>query len=69
MENILGDKLVYYLSYAVTIAGIIQFLFLYYYVRKFYLPNFSFKIEIDEKIKKFFFKIITKYFFSRSNAK
>ena len=32
--NILGDKLVYYLSYAVTIAGIVQFLFLYKYVKK-----------------------------------
>ncbi len=62
--NILGDKLVYYLSYAVTIAGIIQFLFLYYYVRKFYLPNFSFKIVIDEKIKKFFSKLLPSIFSS-----
>ena len=62
--NILGDKLVYYLSYVVTIAGIIQFLFLYYYVRKFYLPNFSFKIVIDEKIKKFFSKLLPSIFSS-----
>jgi len=62
--NILGDKLVYYLSYAVTIAGIVQFLFLYYYVRKFYLPNFSFKIVIDEKIKKFFSKLLPSIFSS-----
>jgi len=62
--NILGDKLVYYLSYAVTIAGIVQFLFLYYYVRKFYLPNFSFKIAIDEKIKKFFSKLLPSIFSS-----
>ena len=47
--NILGDRLVYYLAYAVTIAGIVQFLFLYNYVRKFYSPQFLLKISIDEK--------------------
>ncbi len=62
--NILGDKLVYYLSYAVTIAGIIQFLFLYNYVRKFYLPKFSLKISIDEKVKKFFKKLLPSIFSS-----
>ena len=62
--NILGDKLVYYLSYAVTIAGIVQFLFLYKYVRKFYLPKFSFKILIDEKIKNFFKKLLPSIFSS-----
>ena len=44
--NILGDMLVYYLSYAVTIAGIAQFLFLYKYVKKFYSPQFLLKISI-----------------------
>jgi len=62
--NILGDKLVYYLSYAVTIAGVVQFLFLYKYVRKFYLPKFSFKILIDEKIKNFFKKLLPSIFSS-----
>ena len=57
--NILGDRLVYYLSYAVTIAGIGQFLFLYKYVRKFYSPQFSLKVSIDEKVKKFFKKLVT----------
>ena len=62
--NILGDELVYYLSYAVTIAGIIQFLFLYYYVQKFYLPKFSLKISVDEKIKNFFLKLFPSIFSS-----
>jgi len=62
--NILGDKLVYYLSYAITIAGIIQFLFLYNYVKKFYLPKFSFKIIIDERIKNFFKKLLPSIFSS-----
>lgn len=62
--NILGDKLVYYLSYAVTIAGIVQFLFLYKYVRKFYSPQFLLKISIDEKIKNFFKKLLPSIFSS-----
>ena len=62
--NVLGDMLVYYLSYAVTIAGIAQFLFLYKYVRKFYLPQFSLKILIDEKVKTFFKKLLPSIFSS-----
>ena len=62
--NTLGDQLVYYLSYAVTIAGITQFIYLYYYVRKFYLPKFYFKISIDEKIKNFFSKLLPSIFSS-----
>ena len=62
--NLLGDNLVYYLSYAVTIAGITQFIYLYAYVRKFYVPNFSFKISFDGKIKKFFSKLLPSIFSS-----
>ena len=62
--NILGDKLVYYLSYAVTIAGVTQFVYLYFYVRKFYLPKFSFKILVDEKVKNFFSKLLPSVFSS-----
>ena len=47
-----------------TIAGIVQFLFLYKYVRKFYLPKFSFKILIDERIKNFFKKLLPSIFSS-----
>ena len=62
--NILGDQLVYYLSYTVTMAGIVQFIYLYYYVRKFYLPKFYFKISIDEKTKIFFSKLLPSIFSS-----
>ncbi len=62
--KLLGDKIVYYLSYAVTAAGIAQFLFLYYYVKKFYLPKFSFKISISEKIRVFFSKLLPSVFSS-----
>ena len=33
--KILNDQLVYYLSYAVTISGILQFTFLYFFVKKY----------------------------------
>ena len=62
--NLLGDSLVYYLSYAVTVAGITQFFYLYFYVKKFYLPKFSFKISIDHKIKNFFSKLLPSIFSS-----
>ena len=62
--NILGDKLVYYLSYAVTLAGIVQFIYLYFYVKKFYSPKFVFKPLLDDKIKKFFSKLLPSIFSS-----
>jgi len=62
--NSLGDNLVYYLSYAVTIAGIIQFIYLYFYVKKFYLPKFSIQFSIDKKVKIFFSKLLPSIFSS-----
>ncbi|MDB2515288.1 murein biosynthesis integral membrane protein MurJ [Candidatus Pelagibacter bacterium] len=62
--KILNDNLVYYLSYAVTASGIIQLIFLYLFVKNFYLPKFSFKIKIDEKIRKFFKKLLPSIFSS-----
>ena len=60
----LGDKLVYYLSYAVTLAGIAQFIYLYFYVKRFYIPKFIYKFSIDEKIKSFFSKLLPSIFSS-----
>ena len=62
--KILGDKIVYYLSFAVTAAGFAQFLFLLFYVKKFYLPKFIFKIKVNEKIKLFFSKLLPSVFSS-----
>ena len=52
--KILNDQLVYYLSYSVTFAGIIQLIFLYIFVKKFYLPKFTFKVTLDDRVKIFF---------------
>ena len=62
--KILDDSLVYYLSYAVVIAGIIQFFFLYIIVKKFYLPKISFQFKLNEKIKIFFKKLLPSIFSS-----
>ena len=37
----IGDKLVYYLSYGVTLAGLLQLLFLYIFVKKYFLLKFK----------------------------
>ena len=63
-SNYLNDVLVYYLSYAVTIAGIVQLLFLIFFTRKYYFPKFSFKIRFDKKLKFFFKKLIPSIFSS-----
>ena len=60
----LGDNLVYYLSYGVSFAGIVQLLFLYRYVRKFYTLKFNLKIKVDEKVKIFFKKLLPSIFSS-----
>ena len=62
--NILGDELVYYLSYATTLAGLIQLFYLFIYVKKFYYPKISYKFLIDEKVKKFFSKLLPSIFSS-----
>ena len=62
--NFLNDQLVYYLSYAVTLAGIIQLIFLYFFVKKFYIPKFTIKIKVDDKVRNFFRKLVPSIFSS-----
>ena len=60
----LGDELVYYLSYGVSIAGLIQLIFLYKFVRKFFSIKINFKFNIDNKVKNFFKKLLPSIFSS-----
>ena len=60
----LGDQLVYYLSYGVSIAGILQLLFLYKYVSKYYLLKFNFSLRLSSKGKFFFKKLLPSIFSS-----
>ncbi len=60
----LGDELVYYLSYGVSLAGLLQLIFLYYFVKKFFLFKFNFKLRADNKVKFFFKKLLPSIFSS-----
>ena len=62
--NSAGDELVYYLSYGVSFAGILQLLYLYKFVRKFYTLKFNFKIKVNDKVKIFFKKLLPSIFSS-----
>ena len=58
----LNDDLVYFLSYGVSIAGFLQLIFLYKFVKKFYVIKLNFKFTISSKVK-FFFKKLYQVFF------
>ncbi len=60
----LNDEIVYYLSYGVSIAGFLQIIFLYNYVKKYYEVQFNFKIKINSKVKIFFNKLLPSIFSS-----
>jgi putative peptidoglycan lipid II flippase len=46
------------LSYGVTIAGVIQLLFLIYVTKKFYKPLLNFNLRLSSKVKFFFKKLL-----------
>ena len=52
------------LSYGVTIAGIIQLIFLVYFTFNFYKPNIKFSFKITNKVKFFFKKLLPSIFSS-----
>jgi putative peptidoglycan lipid II flippase len=62
--KILNDQLVHYLSYAVTLSGILQFIYLYLFVKKYFSPKFKLYIKIDRKVKIFFRKLLPSIFSS-----
>jgi len=63
-QSYLNDDLVIYLSYAVTFAGIVQLIFLLFFIKKFYFPKISFNFKIDYKVKLFFKKLLPSIFSS-----
>ncbi|MDC1130640.1 lipid II flippase MurJ, partial [Pelagibacteraceae bacterium] len=52
------------LSYGVTLAGVLQLIFLFFVTLKFYKPNLAFKLRIDSKVKFFFKKLLPSIFSS-----
>ena len=60
----LNDEIIYYLSFGVSIAGLLQFLFLYKFVKKIYTVKLNFKFKINNKVKLFFRKLLPSIFSS-----
>ena len=60
----LDDKLIHYLSYGVSIAGLLQLFFLYKFVSKFYLIKLKFTFRLSSKVKIFFRKLLPSIFSS-----
>jgi len=52
------------LSYGVSLAGFLQLIFLYKYVSKYYVLNFSLKLKVSNKVKFFFKKLLPSIFSS-----
>ena len=60
----LNDELVIYLSYAVTLAGITQFIFLIFFTKKYFKPSINFSFKISKQVKFFFKKLLPSIFSS-----
>ena len=63
-SKFLNDDLIYYLSYGVTLSGLLQLLFLYFFVKKNFKLEFDFKLKITSKVKVFFNKLLPSIFSS-----
>ena len=62
--KILGEKLVIFLSYGVSIAGFIQAVFLVIFVKRFFKPKLKFNFNISKNVKLFFKKLLPSIFSS-----
>ena len=60
----LNDEIIYYLSYGVSMAGFLQLVFLYKFIKQYYFVKFNFKIRINKKVKDFFKKLLPSIFSS-----
>jgi putative peptidoglycan lipid II flippase len=63
-SKFLNDELVYYLSYGVTFAGLLQLIFLHFFVKKYFKLKFNFKLKVSKKVKVFFNKLLPSIFSS-----
>ena len=65
--NSTPTEIVYASSYALTIAGIIQIIFLFFFAKKYFKINLSFIININDQVKSFFRKLLPSVFASGVN--
>ena len=63
-QNYLNDQLVFYLSYAVTFAGLVQLVLLYFFVKKYFSPKITLNFKIEKNVKLFFKKLLPSIFSS-----
>jgi|TARA_Y100000389_G_scaffold1146_1_gene1172 putative peptidoglycan lipid II flippase len=64
LSKSLNDELVYYLSYGVTLAGLLQLVFLYFFVTKYLKLTIDIKFKLSKKVKVFFNKLLPSIFSS-----
>tara|TARA_B100000963_G_scaffold346761_1_gene352330 strand:+ start:406 stop:1935 length:1530 start_codon:yes stop_codon:yes gene_type:complete len=60
----LDEKLVIYLSYSVSLAGLLQAIFLIIFVKRYFKPKFKIYFSITKQIKLFFKKLLPSIFSS-----
>ncbi len=59
-----NDELVIYLSYGISLAGLIQLMFVYFFSKKYFSPNLNFNLKLTNKVKLFFNKFLPGIFSS-----
>ena len=64
LEKKSNDDLVVYLSYGVSVAGLIQLIFVYFFAKKYFSPILKIRLKITKKIKFFFNKFLPGIFSS-----
>ena len=64
LSQLVNTNDVVILSYAVSLAGLLQFIVLLLFVRKKFIPILTIKIKINEKVKFFFKKLLPSIFSS-----
>ncbi len=60
----LDDQLVIYLSYAVTVSGLLQLIILFFFTKKYFKLTFLFEFNTGSKVKLFFKKLLPSIFSS-----
>jgi len=64
LEKNSGDNLVIYLSYGISLAGLVQLIFVYFFAKKYFSPKLDLRLKITKKIKIFFNKFLPGIFSS-----
>ncbi len=62
--KLLDDKIIYFLSYGVSISGFLQLVFLYKFTKKFYTFKLNLNLKITKSVKIFFRKLLPSVFSS-----